>query len=254
MIKKEELASAILGFIILISWHIFYALSCFSLIFPIIICFFIFKTIYNFNSERKKCEAACYFKEKSFLYRWLTQKKIIFISAFIGSAFLTAVLSLNIISFTLEDFIIFAIDMVILHILYEFIEKESLLKKKIKSSVLINIVSWLNAVFLTILLFFIALYQTPPQYLKNDLWQTINEATKNYSSVCDFIDEFLFFIEAIQATKWWIVLKLSLMDIKYYIKETIWLIFLINNYLLVFSFGKYILEIKNFTRKITNNK
>ncbi len=252
--SKEELASALIGFIVLILWRYFYDISCFSVIFPLIVSFFIFISIYEFNKERRKCKADCYFKENSFFYRWLTRKKITFILSLLASFILTLVLVSNIISFTTADFFIFAGDISILYILYDILKRKNFLKEKVKSAILINTVSWINAIILSVLLFFITLYQTPPQYIRNDLLETVNQAAENYSSLCGFIDTYLFFIETVQAVKWWGILKFSLIDFGYRIKEIIWIIFLINNYLLAFAFGKYILKIKNLSERIANEK
>ncbi len=253
-IKKEEIASLMLGFGIIILWYEGYKLSCFSFIFPLIIWGFIFHGFYNFRIIKRECEANCYFKKSSFFYRLFTKRVLIFLISFIFSSILTVAFLIFVTDLTTKELIILFADIFLLILLYEILSKNDSFEKSISPFIIKNMTAWINSIFLTILFFIFSLYQTPPEYIHDSLIQTVNASISKSFSQCEYINLLLSYIKYIQSIQWWFILKFSLTDIKSYIKEMVWIIFLIGNYLSILAFSKYILEIKTFTQRVVDGK
>ena len=252
---KQQLAVSFLGFLLLLAWYFSFHISCISIIIPIFIASLIFKANFELANSKKICFANCYFKKNSFFYKILTKKIIIIIISIINSLFLTSILVLNLVTFTYIDFAILLFDIFIIITLYKILINNSSLKDNIQSPIIKNIVATINSIFFIIIFFIINIYQTPPEYINNDLLKTIHLASSQVYSQCIFIDSITRLTNEIVALKWWFILDLSTnMNNKYYAKEIMWIIFMLGSYIMLFAFTRYILEILDLSKKVFRNE
>ncbi len=249
-IKTEEAASLSLGILIILFWHFSYRVSCLSLIFPILAGLLIFNGVYEFKIKKRECTAECYFEKRAFLYKIFTRKGIIFIHSTISAAILATALSLFLTDLDKESCAVLLIGIPLSIFLYDFLLKRGSLKKHVAK----NASSTINALILTLTLLTLSLYRTPPEYVNESLAKTIELSVKKPLSKCETIDAVLVCLKYAKAVKWWMILKFSLIDLKYFIKLIVWILFLIGNYMALLAFGKYILEIKTLTEKFTDEK
>jgi hypothetical protein len=245
---QKQLLFSFLGVIALLLWEKLYEYSCISLFFPLFAGIVIFKSTYEFVVAKRICLAKCYFEKNSLFYLFFTKKVFLFVFSLFSGIILSLSLFAALVNFNTTDFILFGGDVFVLVFLYNFLLKKRSLNKNVKYPITKNITSWINATIITFILLIIALYQTPPDYIQNDLFETIQLHSKESFSQCKYINPFIVLIKEAEAFKWWIMLKLSVLDINHYLKIFIWLFFLIGNYLFVFAFGRYILEIGDFER------
>lgn len=248
---KKQIAVSVLGVLLLFFWYISFKLSCISISIPLIIAILLFKTNYELSVAKKICLANCYFKKNSFLYKFLTKKIIIILFSIINSIILTSILVLNITTFNIIDFIVLLFDIFFLIYLYRYLIENDSLNEDIKNPIIINTVSFINSTLIAIIFLMTNLFQTPPEYINNDLITTIHQASNQLYSNCFFIDNITRLTNEIAAIKWWLMLDVSInMSSMHYLKETIWILYLLGNYLMIFAFSRYILEIVNLTRRI----
>lgn len=239
-------------FLLLIMWKFTYSFSCFSLLFPIIVGGLLFKTSYEYKNAKKQCLAGCYFKDESFLYKLFTRKFFIFMLSIIGAIILSIVLMLNVVVFTLVDWIILFLDSFFIFLLYKYFSKNNSLKESIKEPIIKNSVAYVNSFLLMILFFGISLIQTPPSYIQNELLETIRVASNQIHSNCQFIDFLVGLSNEVVAMKWWIMLKFTLNIHNHYLKELMWIIYLIGNFVMLFAFSKLNLEVLNIVKRFEN--
>jgi hypothetical protein len=156
-------------------------------------------------------------------------------------------------NFASIDFFIFGADIVCIIFLYNHFFKSNSLNEDMKAPILKNIVAWINTIILLVVLLIINFLQTPPDYINNDLNQTIHIASNQVYSNCLSIDYILRISNEITAMKWWAMLNFTTFSTEnYYIKEIAWLLFLLGNYLAIFSFSRYIVEIIHFIKEKTD--
>jgi len=247
--KKKQISIILLGFILLLFWYATFKLSCISIIIPFIIFIIIFKSTYELSVTKKRCLVNCYFKKESFLYKFFTKTFFIIILSFINSLILTTILVLNIVTFNFFDFIILFFDIFFILYLYNKFINNNSLNENINNPVTKRGVALINSFILIFVFLFFNIFQTPPSYINNDLVTTIHQVSNKIYSNCYFIDYIVSLSNEIVALKWWFMIKFSInFSNKYYLKEIIWIVYLLGNYLMVYAFSKYILEILNFRR------
>ena len=248
--KNKQIAISILGILILLFWYSTFKLSCFSLIIPFIVTGIIFKSNYEISITKKRCFADCYLKKESFLYKFFTKHFFVILVSIMNAFMLSSILMVNLTIFNITDFFILFIDIFIIITLYNYVIKNNSINKNMNNPLTKNFVSILNSSFLVVLFLIINLFQTPPAYIDNSLVTTVYNVVKPYSN-CNFINNIVTFSNEIVAIKWWIMIKMSfeIGDKYHYLKEIIWLIYLIGNYLMAYAFSKYILELINFTKE-----
>lgn len=251
---KKQYAISGLGFIILLFWYFTYQVSCIFLIVPAFIGAVIFKTNFEILKAKKLCVANCYFKESSFFYKLLTKKIVIFIFALISGVFLSSILVLNVITFNLVDFILLSLDLVLILYLYNKFSNNNTFKENVKEPIIKNSVSIFNSIVLMFIFSVANIYQTPPEYIQSDLIQTVKAASNNVYSNCEITDNISRLSNEIIAVKWWGMLNLTVNNNSYYIKELIWLIYLLGSYLMIFAYTRYILELISFAKEKFDGK
>lgn len=253
IMNKQQIAIGLAGYALLVLWFFSYKLGCFALIFLLFVAGVIFKNTFDLIFAKRLCLANCYFQKDSIIYNLLTKTfSILLVSFFIG-ILLAASLLLNVANFTPIDFFIFALDVFVIIFLYNYFIENNSFNEKVKFPILKNIVAWINSIFLLIILLVISFFQTPPEYIQSDLSLTVQKASNQVFSACSYIDYVLRLINEITAMKWWGMLNFTTYSAdNYYIKEIVWLLFLLGNYLAVFGFSRYIVEIIYFTKDQTD--
>jgi len=238
-----------MGFIILILWFFSFEKTCISLLFPFIVGIILFKTSFEYRLAKKLCLANCYFKEDSWLYKFLTRKVFIFITSIFGGLFLSSILMFNIINFNIIDFLILGMDIFVIVFLYKYFIKNNSFKNTIKELIIKNFVSIINSILIASTLLIISFYQTPPKYIDNDLSVTIKVASNLQRSNCEVLDTLIGITNEVVAVKWWSMLNFTLNNKNYYLKWLLWIIYFFGNYLMIFAYSRYILEILSITKK-----
>ena len=135
---QKQLAISSISFIILLLWYAGYSISCVFLIFPLLIGMIIFKANYEYAVAKKICTANCFFKQDSFLYTLLTKKIFIVVMSFLSALMLSSVLMLSIISFNIIDFVLLAVDVVVIVKLYNYFNLNKSLNKNVKEPIVKN--------------------------------------------------------------------------------------------------------------------
>ena len=239
---QKRLAVGLVAFLLLLIWWQASQYWCYSLILPFLFLIMITRNTYTYAKAKKICLGRCYFNEKSLLYFFWTRKTWIFTVAFFIGAVLTASLVLSSFQFTPVDLgMIFADTFVIVSI-YSYLEKNETFNRKVKMPLIKNISSWLNAVLMVTAFFFIAYFQTPPDYLRPDLIATFEVIKERNYSACKPIDAVAYVSSLIVAARWWALMKITLMN-ESYLTEILWMLQLLGNYMMIFAYSRFVLEL-----------
>jgi hypothetical protein len=216
------------------------------LILPLFLFILFFTGNFAYFILKNRCLSNCYFQKDSFLFYIFTRKLYISILSILISVLFTSIFILQLLSFHDIDFFILFFDLILVLVLFNTLNKNQSFNQKIKPHIIKRIVATINAIFLTIVFIGFGLLQTAPEYIQNDLIQTIKiVSNKSYSSG-EIFNYMITFSNQIEAFKWWSMLKISIENNHYYIKEIVWTFYLIGNYMFSFIFGLYLLEILYF--------
>ncbi len=256
---KQKLAISLIGFILLLLWLETSKHWCFSLAIPAMFLGLISYNSYTYAKAKKICLGKCYFDENSWIYFFWTRKGVIFIlSIFVGLIFTMSLVFVSF-QFTWIDKIIFFIDSFLLVFLYSLLEKNKTFNSNVKVPLIKNITAWINSLVLVGVLFTIALYQTPPEYLHTDLQSTLKMIDNERYSQCETIDMMAYASSVVVATKWWLLSKAEFMLDNEFLKKFLWFLQLLGNYMMLFAYSRFILEFvdiftKNEIIKETENE
>lgn len=240
---KQKLATAFLGFILLLLWLEFSKYTVYSLVIPTIFLGFISWNSYTYAKAKKICLGKCYFSEDSLLYSLWTRKTFIFVFSFFIGLMLTISLVFASFEFNYIDIFLLFLDTFLLVFLHSFLERNQTFNVKVKAPIIKNITAWINSLLFVGVFFTIALYQTPPEYIKEDLPSTLKMInTQNYSK-SEFIDTMAYVTSALVATKWWFLSKAEFFIENESLKKIIWFFHLLGNYMMLFAYSRFILEL-----------
>lgn len=247
---KKKLAVAFLGFLLLLLWIQLSKLWTFSLLMPSLFLIFITKNSYEYAKAKKICISKCYFKENSLLYALWTKKTFIFLfSLFIGIALTTSLIFASFNFSNIDIFILFMDTFMILS-LYTLLEKNRTFNENINTPIIKNITASINSLVLIIIFFLFALYQTPPSYIEVDLSSTWKNIEQLQYSQSPYIDSMAYVSSLIIATKWWMLSNIDRFIENHYLKMIVYFFQLLGNYVMVFAYSRFILEITDlFTPK-----
>jgi len=245
----KQLTLSVLGFSILLFWYLTYNVNCFLLIIPMILSILLAKSTYEYMIVKKVCSANCFFKRDSLLYSLLTKKVFIILISMLSGMILSFILLLNVLNFTILDWTLLFIDILLIIWLYNKFDKINFLNSNIKFSVLKHSVSIVSAILLSTVFLIANLYQKPPHYIQDSLSSTVHEASKQVHSNCKYIDSVTGISIEISSVKWWIILKMSDNIKNTYLKATMWILYLLGNYLMLFAFARLISEMIYLTPK-----
>jgi len=249
-IIKQKLAISLLGFILLLLWLETSKHWCYSLAIPIFFLGLVSWNSYTYAKARKICLGKCYFDENSLIYFFWTRKVMVFLLSFFVGLLLTGSFVLASSQFTLVDILILFIDSFLLVLLHSLLEKNKTFNENIKAPIIKNITAWINSLFIVLLLFVVALYQTPPEYLQTDLESTLKMLEKDSYSQCMSIDMMAYVSSTLVATKWWLLSKATFILENEYLKKSLWFFQLLGNYMMAFAYSRFILELVDiFTRQ-----
>lgn len=240
---QKKLGTSFIGFILLLLWIEMSKYWCYALFIPLMFFILITSNSYSYAKAKKICLGKCYFDENSIIYFFWTRKGLILIfSSLLGVLF---TLSLVMASFqfdTLEKSLFF-VDSFFIVFLYTLLEKNKTFNPNVKVQIIKNITAWVNALLFVVVLFLIALYQTPPEYLQLDLQNTLKTLEEEQYSSCTAIDELAYLSSIIVATKWWLLSKATFILENEYLKQLLWFLQLLGNFMMVFAYSRFILEL-----------
>ena len=258
MIKNIKLyvATIITISLILFSWKLFYSLSCFSFLFPIVILGIVSSSFIDTKMNKRRCFKNCYFQNNSIFSKILISSMGVVVFYSIFSIAFTLSIMYGVISFPYQLWLYLLIHIALVILIYKKIIKS--LGGTVQDEYL-NIFSREWAINITsIILFVIYAYifynGYEPEYLVKDLVQTINNASNSISSSCLLIDYLLRFKTELDGTFWWIVSNSSETLKSEVLKTAIWVIFIFINSLAILGINRIIVQIvylldKTFSRK-----
>jgi len=242
-ILQQKLANAFIGFVLLLLWLEFSKYTNYSLLIPVVFLGFILWNSYTYAKAKKICLGKCYFSENSLIYYFWTRKIYIFLVSFLTGLLLTASLIFASFEFNAIDVWVLFFDTFILVFLYSFLEKNQTFNVKVKIPIIKNITAWSNSLFMVSVFFVMALYQTPPDYIQADLKSTLDVINNESYSQSELIDMMAYASSVIVATKWWLVSKAEFLLDNESLKKVIWFFQLLGNYMMVFAYSRFILEL-----------
>ena len=246
----KSLISALIGFLFLLLWSKIYSLGCYIALIAIVVGIIISYNIFELSFKRRYCTATCYFKENTLMFNLFRKKIFLSIFSFIISLILSLSLLLNVIKFDIQDIILYGLDVVILYFIYIFVLNKfsTSLNDNMKYPVIKSWSSYINMFIMIVLLLIVQFNSVPPEYISISLGETINNASKTIASSCDFINYLAKLNIEVEAIQWWFMLKTNNMTDGNF-QLLAWIIFLINNSLVVVAFSKYILQIIDFIHR-----
>ena len=244
----KSIVGALVGFLLLVLWSQIYSLGCYISVIAIVVGIVISFNVFELSFKRKYCTATCYFKEDSFIFSFVTKKLFLSIFSFIISLILSLSLLLNVIKFDMQDMILYGFDVIILYYLYVFLlnKLDTSFNENMKYPIIKSWATYVNVFIMVIILLIIQFYSVLPEYISINLVDTIDNASKTIVSECDFINYLAKLNIEVEAIQWWFMLKTNNMIENENFQLIAWIIFLINNSLVVIAFSKYILQIINF--------
>lgn len=244
---QKKLATSLIGFILLLLWLQASKYWGYSIIIPLLFLALITRNTYTYAKAKKICLGKCYFDERSLLYYFWTRKVYIFLVSLFVGLILTSSLVLASFEFTFIDIGIIAVDTFLLVVMYSFLEKNQTFNEKVKTPIIKNITASISSLLMVLVFFTIAYYQTPPDYLQTDLQSTLKVIENKSYSKCEEIDFLAYISSIIIATKWWLLAKATLMIDNHYLVKILWVLQLLGNYMMMFAYGRFILELITIT-------
>lgn len=252
----RNLASIFIGYFLLILWHKSYSTDCLSLLIPLIVGLIIAIGVFRSNMQKRYCIANCYFKESSMLYRILTSGVIISIFSFCYSFVISIFFLLSITLYDFIDFIILAIDILLIYFIYQYLQKKFCytLKDNMKYTVLKNLSAQINVFLMVIILLIIQLNSSIPSFVDYSLTETINNASSLVVSECNCTNYFVKLNAEVNAIKWWLMINTNNIITDKNFRWIAWILFLLTNGITILGFSKYILQLMDFTNAFTNEE
>jgi hypothetical protein len=253
---QKKIAVGFTGFMLLLLWLEISKYWSFSLIIVGVMFALIARNSFTYAMAKKVCLGKCYFSEGSFLYFFWTRPAYIFIVSLMIAFILTSSFILATFQFSLVDKTIFFVDTFVLIYLHTLLEKNQTFSTRVKTPMIKNIASSINAIMVVVVFFVVALYEMPPEYLEVDLSSTLFKIEKMRYSESDTIDIIAYMSSAIVATKWWLLTQATVMLEDGVLKKVLWFLQLLGNYMVVFAYGRYILELVDILtlKKDSNNE
>lgn len=253
---KVFISSSLFIFLVLLIWKESYSLSCFSIIFPIIIFIIIASSFIELEIKKRECFKNCYFKDNSFISKLLSSRIMIIIFYILSSIILSLYLSYSILEFSFIIWIYLIFHIFFVWLMYNFIRERLLYTIKdnhlmiFSRELTINISSII--LFLAYAYFFIT--GPEPTYLQPTFDATLQEASKLYNSNCEMIAYFLKLKIEIDASFWWIINFATENINNKLISNTILILFIIINSLAIIGFNRFLIQVVYLVDKIQKVK
>lgn len=246
----KNLASIFIGYFLLIIWHKVYSMDCLSLLIPLIVGLIISIGVFKSNMQIRCCIANCYFKESSMLYRFLTRSVLVSFFSIVFSLIISICFLLSITLFDFVDFIILAIDMLLIYFIYKFLLKKfkNTLKDNMKYTILKNWSAQINVFLMVIIFLIIQLNSSIPSFVDYSLTGTVNNASSLVVSECNCTNYFVKINAEINAFKWWLMINANHTITDKNFRWVAWILFLLTNGISILGFSKYILQLIDFTK------
>lgn len=253
---KLFIATIVTISMILLSWNFLYNLGCFALLFPLIVLIVVSSSFIDVKMNERICFKNCYFQEKSIFSKILASSFGVVIFYFILSIVFTFSIMYGIISFPYQIWLYLVVHIILVILIYKQVIK--LLKNTIQDKYL-DIFSREWTINISSILLFIAYGYVfyngyEPDYLANDLMQTIKNASNSISSNCLLIDYFLRLNTELDGTFWWIVTSSSETFDNKTVKSVIWISFILINSIAVLGINRFIVQVVYILDKIFSRK
>ena len=249
----KPLATSFMGYFLLIIWHKAYSTGCLSLLIPLIVGLIISIDVFKSNMQKRCCIANYYFNESSMLYRFLTRSILVSILSIVFSIIISICFLLSITLFNFLDFIIFAIDIFLIYFIYKYLFKKfsNTLKVNVKYTVIKNWSTHINILLMVIIFIIIQLNSSIPSFVNHSLTETITNASNSVVSECDCTNYFVKINAEFNAFKWWLMIYANNIIADKNLRWVAWIFFLLTNGISILGFSKYILQLIDFTGRLT---
>lgn len=253
---KLLLGSLALVFMILLSWHNFYSVGCFSIIFPIIIWGVVSYSYIEKKMNERLCFKECYFDKSSIISRLLLSPYFVSLFYVIISSILSLSIVYGVISYPPLLWWYF-----ILHILLVILIFQSLIRVfryTIRDRYIeIFAREWtirISSLLLLGVYIYIFITGYTPTFLSDTLLGTIKNASNSISSNCLYIDYILRLNIELDSSFWWITTNSSDMIDTSISKSIIWIGFIILNTLAILGVNRFIVMIVYIVNKIITKR
>lgn len=247
--------SIVFPILVLLLIKLTYSYSCYFLIVPTIISFFIAYSFFEKKMREKTCFRNCYLKQKTFLARMVTSPYLSIFIYFILSIIYTISIVYISISFEWYFYLFLALFIFIVFFLYKVFL--SLFSKTVNEEYLNIFVKefTIKVSSLILFMFFISsfLYSYEPSYIKESLEESLSLATNYFSSNCKYLD-YILRLKAELDTHYWFITKYSSRAMNdENINNIIWFSFIIANTISILGLSRFIVQVisisLNFIKK-----
>jgi len=249
---KQLLFSIFFPISVLLLIKLTYSYSCYFLLVPIFITLFLAYSFFQKRMREKHCFRKCYFKEDTFLANIITSPYLTLVVYITLSAIYTISIVYSVLSFKwyFYIFLLFFITFVFfvynkLSLIFSNIIKEEHLEIFIK-----ELTIKISSLLLFIVFIFYILYSFEPNYLSNDLEESLKLATNSLSSNCQSLD-YILRLKAELDTYFWYITKYSSQIVENSnSKVFIWVLFIFINSLSIIGINRFFVQTISFSKKI----
>lgn len=242
---KLFIGSIAVVFLVLFGWNMFYPHYYFALVFPLTLLAVIAWSLIEIKIHKKLCFKNCYFKETSFLAKFLTSKTITTVIYLLSSVVITTSIMHSIIDYSILIWGYIVIHVAIIIIIFK--QLNNLFSNTIYEKYLflfsremtINI----SALLLLSMYIYIALNGYEPTYLRETLEQTQIAATNSIHSQVGIVNYALRVKNELDSLFWWSVIYASDNSSNIFFKYSIWIGFITINGLAIFGINRFIVQV-----------
>jgi len=233
-------------------WIKIYSYGCIANLFFLFFLVVIASSFMDIKVENRNCIKRCYFKENSIFAKILSSKFFIVIFYLISSLLMSISMLYTLINIENSFWYYIAIHIFLTILIFNILKIS--LKKSIKDRFItifsreftINIM----AIFIIVAYVYYSLESFEPEYLRDSLNDTLQNASNSIGSECFITDAIFKFQKEIESISWWFVDKNSdQLEQKSY-KIAIWLIFIFINSFAMLGINRFIAQIIYIIDKI----
>lgn len=244
------IVASVLALGLLAAWRLGYAQSCAALAAPAALAIVLVITLREAAVMRRRCLAACYFNEGTFLRRlfsgvvWPTLTSL-------GLALVLAIaLMLDVATWDETTLIVLAADVVLLIVILRLVEAAARgsASAKARPVVVKSVSAALNALALLAAIVALRFYSPPPAYADPSLFTMMERAAASFQSSCGTIDVAIQLQMSKEALGWWLALTSDGLvadggGFSAVVRWAMWGLFLVGGAVSAFAYSRYMAEV-----------
>lgn len=241
---KQLIFSILFPIFALLLIQVTYKFSCYFLIVPIFMSFFIAFSFFQKRMREKICFRNCFIKEDTFLAKIITSPYLTLVIYSFISLIYTISIIYTILSFTLYTYLFLAIFIGFIFVLYH---KLLLWFSKIihenHLEIFVKELTIKTSSFILFTLFTIYfIFSFEPSYITNSLEESLALATNYFSSNCQNL-EYILRLKAELDTYFWHISKQSSQILSnQFLENLVWILFIVINAISVLALCRFIVQ------------